>query len=109
MYTTALGKAMFRTLLKRSASAILPDSFGVMQDVPQLCLLACSSGSCISPTSGLGTNAANYCSVSACQDAPIKDAKQTGIILCGQPEMGEAVKKLVISQGIEEDAILTNF
>lgn len=45
----------------------------------------------------------------ACQDAPIKDAKQTGVILCGQPEMGEAVKKLVISQGVDEDLILTNF
>ncbi len=47
--------------------------------------------------------------LSASQDAPIKDAKQTGVILCGQPEMGEAVKKLVISQGVDEDSILTNF
>ncbi len=45
----------------------------------------------------------------AAQDEPIKDASKTGIILCGQPEMGEAVKKLVISQGIAEDRILTNF
>ena len=47
--------------------------------------------------------------LSVSQDAPIKDAKQTGVILCGQPEMGEAVKKLVISQGVDEDSILTNF
>ncbi len=47
--------------------------------------------------------------MSASQDEPIKDAKQTGVILCGQPEMGEAVKKLVISQGVDEDLILTNF
>lgn len=44
-----------------------------------------------------------------CQDAPITDGEHTGIILCGQPEMGEAVKAIVEKQGVKEDLILTNF
>ncbi|CAK0742717.1 hypothetical protein CVIRNUC_001416 [Coccomyxa viridis] len=43
------------------------------------------------------------------KDAPITDGEHTGIILCGQPEMGEAVKAIVEKQGVKEDLILTNF
>ena len=101
MSTLALGRAMYKTLLGRWAIKLQ-----VCCHRMAILLPACHHNQCMNPGDFPAQQNSFPC---AFQDAPIKDAKHTGIILCGQPEMGEAVKKLVISQGVQEDLILTNF
>lgn len=43
------------------------------------------------------------------KDKGISEGGATGVLLCGQKEMCNAIKELVAAEGVEADKVLLNF